>query len=566
MPGATRPSSAQLVAALGALADAVTVQLPDGQVTYANDAAAGLYGFSAPEAMLQAPYAAFAAGFEFLAEDGSPIRSEDFPRARVLAGEGASATLIRLVPRSGSAEASWQLVKAAPVHDPDGSISAVINIMEDVTALKQAELRQRLLARAGELLSSSLDYQRTLALVAELAVPALADWCTVSLPDRRGYLRARALAAGDPGQTRRVRALVERFPVALDASTPTAEAFRSGEPQLVEDIGDERLVDAARAPEHLALIRGLAMGAMLVVPLTSAGRTVGTLRLVRSPSARSFTTADAELATELGRRAGAAVENAQLYAERARVAESLQASLLPAALPAVPGWATAALYRPAGSGAQVGGDFYDAFALGADWMLVVGDVAGHGAEAAALTALARHTLRTAATVSGSPSDAIEKLNRDLAARTQLSLCTVGCLVLRDGAQGAHADVLCAGHPLPLLVRGDAVTELGVSGPIPGVAPDGDWPLTVVGVEPGDIIVLYTDGVLDTRGADGRFGEQRLCDALRGVSDADDAVRCLGAALLAFQVGEQADDTAVLAVQYVGGACGRGRERCELGPP
>src|SRR5206468_6517575 len=132
------------------------------------------------------------------------------------------------------------------------------------------------------------------------------------------------------------------------------------------------------------------MRSAMWVPISVGATTIGAMTLVSTESRRRFGEADLLLAEELGRRAGVATENARAFEERSALAELLQRDLLPPELPAIPGWRTAAMYRPAAG--QVGGDFYDAIALDGGWLLIVGDVAGRGPEAASLTAMARYTL------------------------------------------------------------------------------------------------------------------------------------------------------------------------------
>jgi serine phosphatase RsbU (regulator of sigma subunit) len=228
----------------------------------------------------------------------------------------------------------------------------------------------------------------------------------------------------------------------------------------------------------------------------------------------------------------------------------LQESLLPDELPALPGCRAASLYRPAGDQDRVGGDFYEVFRL-ADgaWMLVVGDVTGRGAPAAALTGLMRHTLRAIATYTGSATEALHMLNRELTARPRTSLCTAVCIILRELAHGEpRAEVICAGHPLPVLVRDGAASHVGAFGPVLGAFADARWEAVTVPIRPGDVLVLYSDGVLDAAGAEDRFGPERLQAALAPAGGAADAVARVDRALAEFQVGFQADDTAVLAIE------------------
>jgi serine phosphatase RsbU (regulator of sigma subunit) len=146
---------------------------------------------------------------------------------------------------------------------------------------------------------------------------------------------------------------------------------------------------------------------------------------------------------------------------------------------------------------------------------------------------------------------VRTLNDELLARADMSLCSVAAVLLCDGPGGrATAKIVCAGHPLPLLVRDGEVRPIGEFSPMLGAYAIDEWASTKVDLEPGDVLTLFTDGVFDAVGEDGRFGEERLARTLAGAHSADDAVARIDAALSAFAVGEQADDTAVLAVQRV----------------
>ena len=148
-------------------------------------------------------------------------------------------------------------------------------------------------------------------------------------------------------------------------------------------------------------------------------------------------------------------------------------------------------------------------------MVVVGDVAGQGARAAALTGLARFTLRTAGQITGDPARAAEQLNRTLRAEPDLSLCTAVCVLIAEGDEsGLTAMVVSLGHPLPVLLRAGTATELGAPGPLAGAFDDAEWPVTPARLERGDALVLYTDGVFDTVGVEARLGRS-ACSAAGG---------------------------------------------------
>jgi sigma-B regulation protein RsbU (phosphoserine phosphatase) len=264
---------------------------------------------------------------------------------------------------------------------------------------------------------------------------------------------------------------------------------------------------------------------------------------------RRFSEADVALAEELGQRAGIAVLNGRLFSERSRIARELQAGIKPAELHAIPGLDVASLYRPAGELNEVGGDFYDAFPTPAGWMVAIGDVQGQGARAAALTGLVRYTLRSAGQLTGDPLQAVRQVNHTLREQPELSLCTVAAGLLRPGhdAPLELASVSC-GHPLPVLLRGGEPTELGRPTPLLGAFDEAAPRLTVTALADGDGLVLYTDGVLDTAGEGGRFEQERLLELLRGEDgDPHALVGRIDAALRAFQVGAQRDDTAIVAL-------------------
>ena len=238
--------------------------------------------------------------------------------------------------------------------------------------------------------------------------------------------------------------------------------------------------------------------------------------------------------------------------ENAELAATLQRGMLPPVLPVIEGWSAAALYHPAGEIGEVGGDFFDAFRAGDDWMVVIGDVAGHGPEAATLTALARYTLRTAAELTGDPAAALAHLNRSLRAQGRLSLCTAACVRL-SGAGGTHtATVASAGHPLPMLVRGGSVDGVGRAGPLTGAFDDDDaWPMESIALQPSDVLVLYTDGVLDALSHRGRRGATWMHPLLSAFpATADRIIARLDSALAAEPDQRRRDDNAAVALQLL----------------
>ena len=497
----------QLQAILENLGEAVTVQDRSGRLVFANRAAAELLGADSVDQLVSMLPGELMERFSSVHADGRPIAEDDLPGRALLAGRDAKPLLVRSRDRR-TGEESWRMTKSTAVRGPDGEVLLAVNIIEDVTDTKRAEFTQRLLSDASGLLASSLDYTQTLPRVAELAVPSFADWCAISV------------AVGDTLE------LVADAHGELAVSELADQVFRSGSPLLVE-------------PEDEAI------SSALIVPMATPERVVGVLSLAATASRRRFGENDVELALELGRRAAAALENARLYNELGEIATTLQRSLLPPAMPDVPGWRAHALYMPAGEGIEVGGDFYDVFPTAAGWMAVIGDVVGRGPAAASLTAMARYTLRTAGSLVGTPTMGLARLNDNLRDRGDMALCTAAVLLLRETGD---ASLALAGHPQPLLVRAGEACPVGRIGPLLGAFEHAHWLPASIAIESGDVIILYTDGVLDARGADERFGEQRLVDALHGASGARDAVERIQQAMIDFAGGEQDDDTAVLTLE------------------
>jgi serine phosphatase RsbU (regulator of sigma subunit) len=291
----------------------------------------------------------------------------------------------------------------------------------------------------------------------------------------------------------------------------------------------------------------------LVAPLVSGGEPIGTMTLVAAGPRRRLGPADVRLAEELGRRAGVAIENARVHETRSHIATTLQRSLLPPRMPAVPGLTTAARFRAAGGSAEVGGDFYDLFPAADGWMVVIGDVTGKGPEAAAITSLARYTLRTAALYEPTPERALQRLNDVLLGEPERrQLCTAVCAHLTTQGGTVRLRLACAGHPPPYVVRaGGGAEPAGHPGTLLGAFAEVDWQADAVELAPGDALVLYTDGVTDTtRGSGERFGQERLAELLSGCAGLapEGVAQRIDAVLLDFQEGPQRDDLAVLVLR------------------
>jgi PAS domain S-box-containing protein len=538
---------------LNGVADAVTAQTPDGRLVYANEAAVRIVGFDSVEQLVTAEPAEFAHRFEMTGEQGEPLSIEQLPGRRALAGERPAPLIVRSRPR-GTIEWRWSRIQATPVLDAAGGVRLAINVIEDVTELKRAEQGQRFLAEAGRTLASSLDYQETLSAVARLAVPDIADWCGVDVI-ADGQLKRVATAHANPAKVAHVLEVAARYPADPTSPTGVYNVLRTGRSEVYAEISDEMLVRAAQDEEHLGLLRSIGMRSAMVVPMVLRGSAVGVITFVSAETGHRFDAADLALAESLASRAATAVENARLYEARSAIARTLQASLLPPALPDVPGFEVAAAYRAAGEDFDVGGDFYDVFNTAGDmWYAVIGDVCGKGAEAAAVTAMARYTLRAAAVRRRSPAAILRELSeamlRQESEDTAGRFCTIACVQLDLSRTPARATVACGGHPLPAVLRADgSVEEFGAAGTLLGLVERPELEDATGELFPGDTIVLYTDGLTEAGAPERMWTPEHLASVLRAMSGhapqqvVDHAVQ----AALGVQ-GEPRDDIAVVALR------------------
>jgi PAS domain S-box-containing protein len=542
----------ELEAILAGIADAVTVQEPGGRLVYANDAAVLLLGYPDRAALLAAPPGEVASRFDMLDEDGEPIAHERLPGRLAMSGIDPEPLTVRFRARA-TGETGWSRVKATPLRGPDGTVTRAINVIEDITDLKHAEETQRLLAEAGRVLAGSLDYEETLRRVARLAVPDLADWCMVDVLGENGLERV-AVAHADPARAD-LAAELQGVIVDLAGSVGPARVARTGRAELYESVDAEHLRGAALNPIHHELITRLGVRSAASVPMTVRGQRLGVITLSTAESGRTLGQEQLAVLEELGRRAAVAVDSARLYRQRSAIARTLQASLLPPVLPEIAGVETAALYRAAGEGTDVGGDFYDLFSVAEDeWIAVIGDVCGKGAEAAAVTALARYTIRSAAVRRRSPAAILRRLN-DAMIRQDLDgrYCTIACAHLDASWPPIRVTVACGGHPPALLRRADGeVRDVGVPGTLLGLVPDADIEDAQAELRAGDSLVLFTDGITDARAPERVLEPEQLHGALGAIlpGSAQRIVEALAALAVGTDGIPPRDDIALLALRAV----------------
>jgi serine phosphatase RsbU (regulator of sigma subunit) len=414
-----------------------------------------------------------------------------------------------------------------------------------------AEQRYRFLLTASTMLSAAMDSGSAIEVLGRAAVPALAELALVDMVGPGGRLERVGTRATDP----ELAAAMERVSPAPGTPHPALRVVQTGEPVLVPDATDYQLQVIAGNDENFAVLRERNLRWCLSVPIV-ARSCLGALTLVAGDGGyENDRTMVPAMAEDLARRAALALDNAKMFEASRDMAVTLQKSLLPSALPDIPGLDIAARYNAGGEGAEVGGDFYDVFQPGGPdegWSAVIGDVCGKGPEAAALSALARHTIR-AANVN------LRKPRRILAFLNQLVLqsgyperfITVAYCRMRPAPGGIHVTLGRAGHPPPLLLHQDGrVSTKGRPGTLIGVTAEPNLADQLFPMYPGEALVLYTDGLTEARGVEGRFGQRRLEAELSQCAGmaADDIADHLQKSVLGFQMEQSHDDAALLVIR------------------
>jgi hypothetical protein len=442
---------------------------------------------------------------------------------------------------------------AREVHGPRDS-ARLEALVGEVTELRKAAEAKDLLISASAAFDASLDPLQTMHTVADTAVPRLADLCVIDLLREDGTIGDSVVAALEEGLTRRLEELRAREPLDIEGSHPVARALRSAEPVWVLDLTDPAtLLQAAQSEEHMRFMRHAGYRSAVVVKLIARGRVLGTLSFLRTNNGRDFDTDHLPLMRDLAGRAAMALDNANLYAERAHVARTLQRSLLPDALPEVPGVQFASAYHPVGEGAEVGGDFYDVFQVPSGCWLVVGDVCGKGTEAAAVTALVRHSIRALALHEDSPAAVLRSVN-DAMLSHELSWRFATAILARldlSRPGPVSTTIASAGHPPPVLLGADGRTRCpDVQGTMLGVLREASSRDVRVALEPGASVVLYTDGLTDAGAPRKVLAPEELCNHLAqgGSSEPAAVVERLEELAGARSGGRLRDDIAIVAAR------------------
>jgi serine phosphatase RsbU (regulator of sigma subunit) len=424
--------------------------------------------------------------------------------------------------------------------------------------LDREQAASELLSEAGRLMESTLSQQERALQLAKLAVPSLSDVSMIDTVSSDGQIVR--LAAWSEGSDAAEHFIQLRAEVPIDprGPHPVAEVIRTGEPQLLDRLSDQRIDEITTLEEEREALHRHRFRSCLLLPLGARGHVIGCLTLWIMQPANAFDETARRTAKRLADRAALSLDNARLHEQQKHIASVLQHSLRPRSLPEIAGFESSSRFLAAGEAYEVGGDFYDVFRTGSGgWMAVIGDVCGKGPEAAALTSLARHSIRSASTPETAPSDVLRALHDSIAGeRTGLRFCTAALARIQapsNGRGSARVTIALGGHPPPLVLRKSGrVDQLGRPGTLLGALPaphlaDVDARLGV-----GDSLVLYTDGMLDLRdrSSDDPAWLSRQLERAAGGS-ADEVASKLAEAAIKRNGGEPRDDIAILVLRRSG---------------
>jgi serine phosphatase RsbU (regulator of sigma subunit) len=419
-----------------------------------------------------------------------------------------------------------------------------IDRIEAQRAAADREAKLSFLAEASAKLSSDLDYEATLTAVAEAAVPWFADWCAISL-EEDGLLRSVVVAHTHPELIALVEELQEKYPNDPSSDQGGYRVLRTGESQLVPEVGDELLVQTAQDEEHLRLMRLLNLRSGMSCALKVGDRIFGVISWVAGEEGRRFSEDDLAFGEDLAQRAAVAIDNAQLHSQIRTAALELQRAVLPETLPEVEGWSSSVQYLPAGR-TDAGGDFYDVLPLEDGRLaMFVGDVMGRGVAAASVMAQMRSAIRTLVAVNPAPTSVLAGMDRVFDALHLEQLVTMVYAVADPALD--QLQVINAGHPPPVLLAADGQVEvlehpstliLGVGG--------GKRAVRSAEFRSGDSLLLYTDGLIERRAEDSDTAMARLITALR-TPPADSADAWLSGIVEELRDPTRDDDVAALLV-------------------
>jgi len=536
----TEDERQRLVQVVKSTRDAVLSKDLEGVLTSWNPAAERLYGYSAEEAIGQ--------HISFLIP-GDHENEEVEILTRVRRGEAVETYETERIRKDG-ARIDVSLTISPIVHPERGIVGASV-IARDITDEKRRRRAQEFLVAATRGLDASLDFARTARTIVETAVPDLAELCVLDFVRRDGWVGDSIVGAAQPAAAPVLEEIRRRTPLDPRGKHPVAQVLRSGRPMVWRDLtAPDVMQTVVQSDEHRELIEETNYQSAAVAPLIARGSTLGAISFLHARTDLRYDADDLRLLGELADRAALALDNARLYEERARIAQSLQRGLRPPEPPYIAGLDISVVFEAFGEGMEIGGDLYDILPIEDGCWVMIGDVTGKGSAAASVSVALRHSMRGLARQIDEPGELLAQLNEMLLEGNSLNdFATALLLRLRREGEGWAFNLAAAGHPPAIHVTRDGPLQLG-GGTVLGAWAGAPLPYHEGRLLPGETMVLATDGWFEAGPPETHVGPEALGDLAHSVADLDlaEMTERLRQDALARSRGPLRDDMVILALR------------------
>ncbi len=523
--------------------DAVLSKDLDGVITSWNPAAEELYGYTAAEAIGR--HVAFLMPDELKHEEREILD-------RVRRGESLRTYETRRIRKDGAGiEVS---LTVSQITDPALGVVGASVLARDITAAVRRRRAQAFLAGASRDFDSSLDPAETSRNIVHAAIPDLAEVCVIDFVRADGWLGDSIVAATEPRLAATLEEIRRRSPLDPGGEHPAAAVLRAGGPMIWPDLKAPEVIDqVVQNEQHRRLMEEAGYSSAAVVPLRARGRTLGTISFLHARGKQRYDATDLEFLADLGSRAAMALDNARLFRERDSIARDLQRGLRPPRPAAVPGLEISVCFEAAGEGVEIGGDLYDVLPTADGCWILIGDIAGKGSAAAAVSVAVRHAVRGLTRVVDEPEEVLSRVNEMLLEGTGLNDFATALLIrMRAGEEGWRLALASAGHPPAVHLGGGGATQLG-GGAVLGAWADAPAQSHEATIGPGETLLLCTDGWHEAGPVSRHRGPEALAEIAAGFAAAElgELTGALREDALARSGGVLRDDIVVLAVRPEG---------------
>jgi PAS domain S-box-containing protein len=543
--GGAGVEAAELAEVVRSTQDAVFSKDLTGHLRSWNPAAERLYGYSAAEAVGR--------HISFIIPVDRRHEEEDI-LARIRRHERLETYETERIRKDG-ARVDVSLTISPLQNQVAGELIGASVVARDVTAERRRRRAQDFLLGTSRILDASLDPAETARAIVGCAVPELAELCVIDFVLDDGRLGESTVAGADPEVAARLEEIRRSSPLDPAGEHPVARVIREGRPAIWQDLdASDLLPQIVQSDEHKRLIEDVGFGSAAVVALVARGRTLGAISFLHTRKDLRYDPADLDLLVELGERAAMALDNARLFHERDRIASILQDGLRPTHPAEVPGLQISVVFEPAGDKAEIGGDVYDVLPTEDGCWILIADVTGRGSGAVGASVLVRNAVKGLTREIDDPMTILQRVNELLLEGGGLNdLATAVLIRMRASAGGWVASFAGAGHPPVIHISGAAVTQIG-GGSLLGAWADVVLARHEARIEPGDTLLLYTDGWLEVGSSGDHLEPQSLADlapalSLLGLEEMTDGLRVDA---LSRGHGTLPDDLVIFAVRAVPG--------------